>query len=45
LLVSRFTDRIAAGGIVIPAQAGIHNLVKALLDARVRGHDKKNCAG
>jgi hypothetical protein len=31
--------------VVIPAHAGIQSLIKAVLDARVRGHDKKNCGG
>jgi len=35
------SDRIKAGRVVIPAQAGIHSRIKALLDARVRGHDKQ----
>jgi hypothetical protein len=39
------SDCTASGRIVIPAKAGIHNLINALLDARVRRHDKKNCAG
>jgi hypothetical protein len=32
---------ITAGRVVIPAQAGIHRPIKALLDARIRGHDRK----
>ncbi len=34
------SDGVADSRLVIPAQAGIWSLGKALLDARVRGHDK-----
>jgi hypothetical protein len=35
------SDGIAAGGFVTPAQAGIKSVIKGLLDARIRGHDRK----
>jgi hypothetical protein len=41
-LATRFRIESHPAVFVIPAKVGIHSLIKALLDARVRGHDKKS---
>jgi hypothetical protein len=41
VLSSALSGGIAVSGFVIPAQAGIQHIINGLLDARVRGHDRR----